>query len=170
MALPGVKKVFVSSGIRHDLVLADKKSGVRYVDHLVRHHVSGQIKLAPEHSESEVLALMNKPPVDALAGFRTLFEAACRRSGNRWFMTYYLMAAHPGCTPQHMRELNRFLINRLKVVPEQVQIFTPTPGTLSTAMFYCGTDLNGRPIYCETTRNGMARQKEIIRRPRSTKK
>lgn len=163
MNVPGVKKVFIASGIRHDLVLADKKYGVRYVDQLVRHHVSGQIKLAPEHSEPQVLRLMNKPPVDALMQFRKQFNDASKRAGKKWFMTYYLMAAHPGCTPQQMRELNRFLINRLKVLPEQVQIFTPTPGTLSTAMFYCGTDLNGRSIYCENTRNGMVRQKTILR-------
>ncbi|MBN1355744.1 YgiQ family radical SAM protein [bacterium] len=162
--LPGVRKVFVSSGIRHDMVVADRRQGKRYVEHLVRNHVSGQLKLAPEHSDPEVLALMNKPGAGPLLEFKNMFDAACRKFRKRYFLTYYLMAAHPGCTIDHMKRLKAFLSDRLKLIPEQVQIFTPTPGTLSTAMYHCGTDLNGRPLPCETALPGAVRQKRVLKR------
>ncbi len=90
-----------------------------------------------------VLALMNKPSVKTLMRFRELFENACRTTKKRYFMTYYLMAAHPGCTLDHMRRLKNFLKGALKHFPEQVQIFTPTPSTLSAAMYFCETDPAG---------------------------
>ncbi len=161
--IPGVKKVFVSSGIRHDLVMIDEKWRNAYIEQLVRYHISGQIKVAPEHSEESVLRLMNKPSVDTVLQFKKLFANACRKFRKRYFLTYYLMAAHPGCSPQNMRRLNAFLINRLKTIPEQIQIFTPTPATLSTAMYHCETDLQGNRIYCDKTVNQMARQKQILR-------
>jgi uncharacterized radical SAM protein YgiQ len=162
--LPKIRKIFVSSGIRHDLVVADSQWGQRYVEQLVRYHVSGQIKLAPEHSEQQVLDLMNKPAIGCLSRFIRMFENACSKEKKRYFITYYLMAAHPGCTPQHMRRLNAFVVNTLKHIPRQVQIFTPTPATLSTAMYYCGTDTRGRDIYCERSTESMSRQKSIIKR------
>lgn len=162
--LPRIKKVFVSSGIRHDLVIADQRWGRLYVEQLVRSHISGQIKLAPEHSEPQVLTLMNKPFIDDLLLFKKLFEDACRKERKNYFLTYYLMAAHPGCTPQHMRKLNIFLINTLKHIPKQVQVFTPTPATLSTAMFHCGTDLHGHKITCDRLMETMSRQKAIIKK------
>jgi len=161
--VPGIRKVFVSSGIRHDLVVADREHGRRYVRELVRHHVSGQIKLAPEHAEPEVLALMGKPGPGALEAFKAMFDGACEEAGERYFMTYYLMAAHPGCTEEHMRRLRRFLGETLRHVPEQVQIFTPTPSTLSTAMYHAGTDLEGRPLFVEKDRARKQRQKDILR-------
>ncbi|MBN1297845.1 YgiQ family radical SAM protein [bacterium] len=170
MAIPGIRSVFIASGIRHDMVMADGADSVRYVEQLVRHHVSGQLKLAPEHSEPDVLNIMNKPPVDSLLAFKALFERTCARMKTRYFLTYYLMVAHPGCTPQHMRELNRFLVNRLHVTPEQIQVFTPTPGTLSTAMYHAGTDLDGRTIFCERSPEGKDRQKRMIRQPGSSGK
>jgi len=161
--VPGIRKVFISSGIRHDLVVADREHGRRYVRELVRHHVSGQIKLAPEHTEPEVLAQMGKPGPGALTAFKEMFDSACEEAGERYFMTYYLMAAHPGCTEEHMRRLRRFLGETLRHVPEQIQIFTPTPSTLSTAMYHAGTDLEGRPLFVEKDRNRKQRQKDVIR-------
>lgn len=160
--ISGIKKVFVSTGIRPDLVMADKENAKHYIEQLVRHHVSGQIKLAPEHSEKEVLALMNKPSTWSLVKFREIFNNACAGQGQRHFMTYYLIAAHPGCTPEHNRHLKDFLSRGLKTTPEQVQIFTPTPSTLSTAMYYCETDLKGNPIFCEKSLRGMQEQKDML--------
>jgi uncharacterized radical SAM protein YgiQ len=161
-AVPGVKKVFVSSGIRHDLVIADKKDGKRYLEQLVDHHVSGQIKLAPEHCDNEVLGLMNKPSVKSLLRFKELFEKIVREKKKNCFMTYYLMAAHPGCTFDHMRDLRNFLRGALKLLPEQVQIFTPTPSTLSTAMYHCGTNPEGNKIFCEKVTAEKERQKNTL--------
>ena len=138
--LPGVRHVFVASGIRPDLVAADKKGGGRYIEELARHHVSGQLKLAPEHVTPFVLRLMGKPGTAPLLEFKEQFEAASRGAGKKQFLTYYFIAAHPGCTDDDMRELKRFATQRLRLVPEQVQVFTPTPSTWSTAMYYTGLD------------------------------
>ncbi|MEA1959504.1 MAG: YgiQ family radical SAM protein [Chloroflexota bacterium] len=162
--MPGIRRVFVSSGIRHDMVVADKEYGERYVDRLVRHHVSGQIKLAPEHCDNGVLVLMNKPGVKPLMEFKSMFDEACAASGKRNFLTYYIIAAHPGCTLGHMQRLRSFLSTGLKLIPEQVQIFTPTPSTISTTMYYCETDMEGNGIFCERSLKGMQRQKDVLKR------
>jgi radical SAM superfamily enzyme YgiQ (UPF0313 family) len=143
-------------------VIADKKDGKRYLEQLVDHHVSGQIKLAPEHCEDDVLTLMNKPSVKTLMRFKELFESLCRAKEKTFFMTYYLMAAHPGCTFDHMRHLRNFLKGALKLLPEQVQIFTPTPSTLSTAMYHCGSDPAGNKIFCEKDTAAKERQKNTL--------
>jgi uncharacterized radical SAM protein YgiQ len=159
-----VKKVFVSSGIRHDMIVADREHGARYVDELVKNHISGQIKLAPEHCDNEVLDLMNKPPVQSLMLFKSMFDSACDASGKQLFLTYYIIAAHPGCTVRHMQRLRDFMSAELKLIPEQVQIFTPTPSTLSTAMYYCETDMSGNSIFCEKSQKGMQQQKDVLKR------
>lgn len=162
--LPGIRNVSVASGIRPDLVMADKEHGKSYIEQLARKHVSGQLKLAPEHSEPAVLKLMNKPAPVSLLKFKALFDAACTFSGKRYFLTYYLMAGHPGCTAEHMRQLKKFLSCGLKSIPEQIQIFTPTPATISSTMYYCETDLAGNKIFCEKDRSGLQKQKDIIRK------
>jgi uncharacterized radical SAM protein YgiQ len=167
LQLPGIKKVFISTGIRHDMVVADRDYGAAYVRQLVGHHVSGQIKLAPEHSEPEVLALMNKPSVKSLLRFKEMFDAACTQLGKKYFMTYYLIAAHPGCTDVHMHKLRDFLSRGLRILPEQVQIFTPTPSSISTMMYHCGTDASGKPLFCEKDRNARQRQKDILKKRES---
>ena len=167
MTVPGIKKVFISSGIRHDLVMGDQKYGKPYVEQVVKHHVSGQIKLAPEHCDNEVLALMNKPSIKTIMRFKGLFENACGATKKRYFITYYLMAAHPGCTLDHMRHLKDFLKGGLKNLPEQVQIFTPTPSTMSAAMYYCETDPAGHKIFCEKDPSAKDRQKNMLKKPRS---
>ncbi len=165
LLLPGIKKVFISSGIRHDIVDADKKWGPAYIAQLVGFHVSGQIKLAPEHYDNDVLTLMGKPTIKPLMRFKTAFDEECKKQSKKYFMTYYLMAAHPGCTMSHMLRLKDFLKGGLKIMPEQVQIFTPTPSTKSSLMYYCGTDMAGNYIPCERTTSGKQRQKDEIRNP-----
>jgi uncharacterized radical SAM protein YgiQ len=162
--IAGIKKVFISSGIRHDMVVADKEYGKRYIEQLVQYHVSGQIKLAPEHCDKGILALMNKPSVESLMKFKTVFDGACSESGKRYFATYYLIAAHPGCTLAHMQRLRDFTSTELKLIPEQVQIFTPTPSTISTAMYYCETDMAGNKLFCEKSLKEMQQQKDALKR------
>jgi radical SAM superfamily enzyme YgiQ (UPF0313 family) len=161
--LPGVRKVFVGSGIRHDLVLADRAHGDAYLDALVAHHISGQLKLAPEHSEEAVLRLMGKPGVEKLLAFRARFEQANARHGKRQFLTYYFIAAHPGCTEEQMRRLRQFATQRLRLSPEQVQVFTPTPSTGSTAMYLTGRDpATGEALFVERGIRGKQAQKETL--------
>jgi radical SAM superfamily enzyme YgiQ (UPF0313 family) len=145
------------------MIIADKENSKSYIDELVKHHVSGQIKLAPEHYDNEVLTLMNKPSIKSLMKFKTMFDSACSKSGKRGFLTYYLIAAHPGCTLRHMQRLRDFMSTELKLIPEQVQIFTPTPSTISTAMYYCETDMSGNKIFCEKSLKGIQQQKDVLK-------
>ncbi|MCI5180336.1 MAG: YgiQ family radical SAM protein, partial [Candidatus Electrothrix sp. AW3_4] len=124
--LKGVRQVVVSSGIRYDLILADRKNGLNYLRQVVRHHVSGQMKVAPEHCQEHVLACMGKPGQESLVHFRELFYRMTAQEGLKQFLTYYIIAAHPGCRQQDMQALKRFAQKELKVLPRQVQIFTPT--------------------------------------------
>lgn len=161
--LPGVRKAFVGSGVRHDLVLADNAHGDAYLEELVAHHVSGQLKLAPEHNAPEVLHLMGKPGVEGLLAFRARFEDACRRHGLKQFLTYYFIAAHPGCTEEDMRGLRAFATRCLHLSPEQVQIFTPTPSTASTAMYWTGLDpVSGMPVFVERHARRKQAQKDCL--------
>ena len=144
---------------------ADKEFGAKYIAQLVSHHVSGQIKLAPEHYDNEVLSLMGKPSIKSLMRFKEAFEAECKKQGKKFFMTYYLMAAHPGCTMNHMERLKDFLKGGLKIMSEQIQIFTPTPSTHSALMYYCGCDLAGKNIAVEKDMRNKQHQKDAIRPP-----
>ena len=162
-SLPGVKHVFVASGLRPDLIAADAAHGCDYVEALARHHVSGQLKLAPEHVVDHVLAAMGKPGVESLLRFKDRFDAASRRCGKRQFLTYYFIAAHPGCTEGDMLALKRFAQTLLNLHPEQVQIFTPTPLTASTAMYYTGLDPStGRPVFRAKSFRDRQRQKDVL--------
>ena len=138
--LAGVKKVFLNSGIRHDLILMDKQKGGAYLKQVIANHVSGQMKLAPEHCAPGVLALMGKPGMDSLVAFKHRFDRICKTLNKKQYLTYYLIAAHPGCTVREMNELKEFTRNELHITPEQVQIFTPTPSTFSTLMYCTGID------------------------------
>ena len=161
--IPGVKKVFVASGIRYDMLLADQVSGRHYLREVVEHHVSGQLKVAPEHTEDAVLAHMGKPGKASLVAFKTLFDQLSSQAGKDQYMTYYMIAAHPGCTEQEMHALRRFVSHKLKLHPEQVQIFTPTPSTYSSLMYYTELDPFTRPpIYVEKDDLRKQRQKEIV--------
>ena len=161
--IDGVRKVFVSSGIRHDMVVADQNNGVNYLKEVVNHHVSGQMKLAPEHSELHVLVKMGKPDNDSLLKFRELFYKLTKQAGKKQFLTYYMIAAHPGCSEQDMKTLKSFALKELKLLPEQVQIFTPTPSTYSTLMYWTERDpFTGEPCFVEKTFKGRQRQKSVL--------
>jgi len=165
--LPGVRKVFVASGIRPDLVAADTRSGPCYIDEIAAHHVSGQLKLAPEHSEKAVLDAMGKPGTAALLQFKERFDATSKRNGLKQFLTYYFIAAHPGCTEEDMRRLKWFTSEQLKLAPEQVQILTPTPCTWSTAMYYTGINPWTRePVAVTRGLRSKQEQKDILTPPR----
>jgi uncharacterized radical SAM protein YgiQ len=161
--IPGIEKAFIASGIRYDLVLADSEAGEEYLADVVRHHVSGQLKVAPEHSVNRVLDLMARPPVESLISFKNLFNSLTRRFKKRQYLTFYLIAAHPGCGPGDMSALKKFTRRELRLVPEQVQIFTPTPSTWSTLMYYTGIDpFTGRKIFVERNNRAKQKQKNII--------
>ncbi len=161
--LPGVRRVFIGSGLRYDLVVADRASGARYLGEILRHHVSGQLKIAPEHVRESVLELMGKPGRGELEAFLGLFQRLRARGAPGLFLTYYLMAAHPGCSLDDMRALRGFALKTLKSLPEQVQIFTPSPSTWSTLMYHTGVDpFSGRRIFVEKDRARKERQKEVL--------
>jgi len=166
--LEGVKKVFVASGIRYDMVLCDQQHGDQYLREIVNHHVSGQMKVAPEHTEEHVLGRMGKPGGDALLQFKSKFDKLSKAAGKPQFLTYYMIAAHPGCTERDMAALKRFSSQKLHVNPEQVQIFTPTPSTYSSLMYYTELDPWTRePIYVEKELRGKQRQKDIVTRKKT---
>ena len=161
--IKGVRKVFVASGIRYDLLLADKKHCLKYMQELVAHHISGQLKVAPEHTAEKILKIMGKPGIEALLEFKAIFEKLNRDAGCRQFLTYYFIAAHPGCTDGDMRELKAFASRQLKINPRQVQIFTPTPSTYSSLMYWTGIDpATGGKIFVEKDAGKKQKQKDII--------
>ena len=142
--ISGVKRVFVSSGIRHDLV---PKEAQGYLDGLCRAHVSGHLKVAPEHISDRVTALMHKPPFAVFREFREHFRAAARRAGKELYLLPYLMSGHPGCTVADMVACAETLRDH-GLYTEQVQDFTPTPMTASTCMYATGIDpFTGTPVH-----------------------
>jgi uncharacterized radical SAM protein YgiQ len=159
----GIKKIAVASGIRTDLILADRKNGLHYLRELVRHHVSGQMKIAPEHSEAAVLAAMGKPGTESLLSFRRLFNRLNEEEHLHQFLTYYLIAAHPGCTQADMERLRLFCQRELHILPRQVQLFTPTPCTWSTLMYWTEIDpFHQAPCFVEKSEAGRERQKATL--------
>jgi uncharacterized radical SAM protein YgiQ len=161
--IPGVKKVFVGSGIRYDLIFADQAHGDEYLKEIVEHHVSGQLKVAPEHSENRVLAVMGKPGKSDLLKFKQKFDELSQKARLDQYLTYYLIAAHPGCSEQDMRRLQQFASQELHIHPEQVQIFTPSPSTYSSLMYYTEMNPFSRwPIFVEKNESLKEKQKEIV--------
>lgn len=161
--IKGVKKVFVASGIRYDMLLGDQKYGEKYLRELVKYHISGQLKIAPEHTENNVLEKMGKPNRGYLKRFRDKFIQINKEQRKKQFLTYYLIAAHPGCREGDMYRLKEYTSKELKINPEQVQIFTPTPSTYSTLMYYTERDpFSGKAIYVEKNLKKKGRQKEIM--------
>ena len=157
--IPGVKQIIVASGIRYDMILADKGAGTSYLDHICRYHVSGQMKVAPEHHNPRVLQLMGKPGAEKLLEFRQLFERLNAKAEKKQFLTYYFIAAHPGCNLKDMQYLKRFADEQLHMTPEQTQIFTPTPSTWSTLMYFTGKNpFTGEEIFVE--KDPLQRQKQ----------
>ncbi len=143
--VPGVKKVFVRSGIRFDYMLCDK-SGDFFAE-LVKHHISGQLKVAPEHCIDKVLGYMGKPPIDVYERFLEKYARLNKQYSKQQFLVPYLMSSHPGSTLGDAVRLAEYL-KAHGVRPEQVQDFYPTPGTLSTCMYYTGIDpRTGESVY-----------------------
>lgn len=136
-SLPGVKKVFVRSGVRYDYLLADGNE--TFLEELCAHHVSGQLKVAPEHVSKAVTDRMRKSDKQTFLTFRKKFEEASNKAGKKQFLVPYLMSSHPGSTLKDAVELAEFLRD-IRYQPEQVQDFIPTPGTLSTCMYWTGLD------------------------------
>ncbi len=134
-ALPGVKKVFIRSGIRFDYLLYDKSEA--FFKRLVSKHVSGQLKVAPEHCAQNTLSMMGKPCVDVFEKFKKRYFELCREAGLEQYLVPYLMSSHPGSTLKDAVELALWL-KKWGYSPEQVQDFYPTPGTISTVMYYTG--------------------------------
>ncbi|QKF66621.1 YgiQ family radical SAM protein [Arcobacter venerupis] len=162
-AVPGIKKAFVASGVRYDLITADKKHGYEYLKEMVDHHISGQMKVAPEHTNDEVLHHMGKPGKQTLIDFKAMYDRLNKESGKQQFLTYYLIAAHPGCEEKHMHELKQFTTHELKMNPEQAQVFTPTPGTYSAVMYYTELDpFTKKKIFVEKDQRRKEKQKEIV--------
>jgi len=161
--LAGVKKVFVASGLRYDLLEADRFHADEYLSELVTHHVSGQMKVAPEHISPRVLQAMGKPGPESLLRFKERFERISAQAGKQQFLTYYLIAAHPGCSEQDMHELKRFTSQKLQISPEQVQVFTPTPSTYASLMYYTELDpFTLKPMFVEKDPLRKERQKAIV--------
>lgn len=159
----GIKKAFVQSGIRYDIIAKDKSHGETYLRELVNHHISGQMKIAPEHTEDRVLALMGKPGKQSLIEFKKLFDKVNGTKENKKYLTYYLIAAYPGCDIKDMKNLKNFTTNELRINPEQAQIFTPTPGTYSAVMYYTQLDPKSRkPIFVEKNMTKKEEQKSIV--------
>ncbi len=161
--IPGIRKAFVASGIRYDLINEDKRKGYSYLRELVEHHISGQMKVAPEHTEQHVLDLMGKPSKQTLVEFKKLYDKLNKEMGKQQFLTYYLIAAHPGCTEKDMHELKRFTTHELKMNPEQAQVFTPTPSTYSAVMYYTELDpATRKKIFVEKDPVRKEKQKAIV--------
>ena len=158
--LPGVKKVFVRSGVRFDYTLADKSD--KFLEELVNHHVSGQLRLAPEHVSDTVLAAMGKPPRAVYDAFCRRFEQVTRRAGKEQYVVPYLISSHPGSTMKEAVELAE-AVRDMGYMPEQVQDFYPTPSTMSTCMYYTGVDpRNMQPIYVPRDPHEKAMQRALI--------
>jgi uncharacterized radical SAM protein YgiQ len=141
--IPGVKKLFIGSGIRYDLALADPE----YMDELIQHHVGGQLSIAPEHICEEVLLMMGKPKAKTFLDFQEKFESLSRKHGKQQFLVPYFISSHPGSTLEHSLELALFMKEH-HIRVEQVQNFLPTPMTVATCMYYTGLDpFTGKPVH-----------------------
>lgn len=158
--LPGVKKVFIRSGIRFDYVLADKDQ--TFLKELCSFHVSGQLKVAPEHVSDAVLELMGKPENKVYKDFVKQFTKMNERLGKKQYLVPYLMSSHPGSTWKEAVELALFCRD-MGYMPEQVQDFYPTPSTISTCMYYTGLDpRTGKPVYVPKNPHEKAMQRALI--------
>jgi uncharacterized radical SAM protein YgiQ len=162
-AVPGIKHTFIGSGVRYDLAQADKKNGEAYLRELIAHHVSGHLKVAPEHVSARVLHLMRKPGLEAFERFRAQFERFSREAGKEQYLVPYFLSSHPGSTLEDAAELHDYL-RANHWMPQQVQDFTPTPMTLATDMFYTGINpATMEPLPVDRDIEGKRMQKALIR-------
>ena len=159
-AIPGVKKVFVRSGFRFDYLMADPDR--TFLKELCQYHVSGQLRVAPEHISDNVLKRMGKPPVSVYNAFRREFEKINQKLDRKQYLVPYLMSSHPGSTLKDAIALAEY-IRELGYMPEQVQDFYPTPGTVSTCMYYTGLDpLTMEKVYVAVNPHEKAMQRALI--------
>ena len=159
--LPKVKKVFIRSGIRYDYLMADPKAD-KFIDELVKYHVSGTLKVAPEHISDRVLYYMRKPGKDVFLNFVDKYTEANERLGLRQYLIPYLISSHPGSTLEDAVELALFLKD-YGFVPDQVQDFYPTPGTMATCMYYTGIDpMTMKPVYVAKDMEEKKMQRALI--------
>jgi uncharacterized radical SAM protein YgiQ len=164
-ALPEVKKSFIGSGVRYDLLLYKSKdekanrAAMEYTRELITRHVSGRLKVAPEHTSDRVLHLMRKPSFQQFYEFKRIFDRINREEGLRQQLIPYFISSHPGCTEADMAELAN-LTRKMGYKLEQVQDFTPTPMTVSTEMFYTGYD----PYTLEPVTTAKSQQEKLAQR------
>ena len=167
--IPKVKKVFIRSGIRFDYLMKDS-SGEFFTD-LVQHHISGQLKVAPEHCVAHTLDYMGKPHIEVYEKFREKYRKLNCRYGKEQYLVPYLISSHPGCTLNDAVQLAEWL-NKQGHMPEQVQDFYPTPGTLATCMWYTGIDPRTmKPVFVPKTPHDKALQRALMqwRKPQNRK-
>ncbi|MDR2732933.1 MAG: YgiQ family radical SAM protein [Fibromonadaceae bacterium] len=166
LQVQGIKKIFIGSGVRHDMLLhtpseeCKKENGI-YTENLILRHTSGRLKLAPEHTETHVLEWMRKPDFDVYKKFLLLFQKLCEKHNLKTQIMPYLMSSHPGCEIKDMKALANTLRD-LKIYPEQVQDFTPTPFTLSTALFYLALKKNKNAPFVATGEKEKLEQKNMF--------
>ena len=159
-ALPGVKRVFIRSGIRYDYLIEDKDD--EFMNELIEHHISGQLKVAPEHCSAAVLDKMGKPHIEAYKRFQKRFYEVTKKQHLEQYLVPYLMSSHPGSKLSDAVKLAMFLKEN-KIHPEQVQDFYPTPGTISTCMFYTGLDpYTIEPVYVAKDPQEKAMQRVLL--------
>jgi uncharacterized radical SAM protein YgiQ len=166
-AAEGIKKAFIGSGVRYDLLFREwnKNAGraeEEYLEELVKNHVSGRLKVAPEHTSDHILKVMRKVPFRLFLKLKGRFEDIVKKAGLNYEIVPYFISSHPGCTNNDMRELSDE-ISKLNIRPEQVQDFTPTPMTLSTLMYYTGENpYTGEKVFVATRIEDKKRQKEFF--------
>jgi uncharacterized radical SAM protein YgiQ len=165
--LPGIKKAFIGSGIRYDLLLNgwNRNAGrgeSEYFEELIKDHISGRLKVAPEHTSRHVIYLMRKVPFELFRELKKQFDRITAKEGLNYEIVPYFISSHPGCTEKDMKELAAE-VKSLGIRPEQVQDFTPTPMTLSTLMYYTGFDpYTGRKVYVARRPEEKKRQKQYF--------
>lgn len=167
--IEGIKKVFVRSGLRYDYMMADRNDA--FFKELVEHHISGQLKVAPEHMSDNALYYMGKPSFNVYEQFRERYARINQKLGRKQYLVPYLMSSHPGATLDDAIMLAQYL-NRIGYMPEQVQDFYPTPSTMSTCMYYTGVDPRTmKPIYVARDPHEKAMQRALIqyRKPENYK-
>jgi uncharacterized radical SAM protein YgiQ len=159
----GVKHLFVGSGVRYDLAQADEKNGERYLAALVAHHVSGQLKVAPEHVCKPVLDTMKKPGPESFERFRKDFARLTKKAGKEQYLVPYFISSHPGASLEEAVQLMEYLVsNRWK--PQQVQDFMPTPMTLATDMYWSGYHpMTMKPVHVTRDMDEKRMQKALLR-------
>ncbi len=156
--IKGIKKAFIGSGIRYDLF-----DNTPYLETVLRHHTSGRLKVAPEHTEERVLQIMRKPSFEQFERLNQNFKSICKREGLRYQLIPYFISSHPGCTERDMKQLSSKVLGKLNFNLEQVQDLTPTPMTLSSVMFYTGIDpYSGKEVFVAKSQEDKRRQKSYF--------